>query len=291
MEQSHWFQISMTVSSDVREAVTNFFFENGSVGCQEDENGVIAYFPSQINSDEIKNRMHAFLDGLAKCGFEIPMNAFELSFVQDKDWNAEWKKNFKPIDVSEKFVIKPTWEPFNKDTAKHIINIDPKQAFGTGTHATTQIMLKLLERHVQPGITVLDAGTGTGILSIAAAMLGATVTAFDNDPIAVEAAAENISLNACQSAVDVLCGELRDLHLSQRFDVILANINKNVIISYLPEFYQLLRTPGFIILSGILEEEGKAVEDAVGKYFEWQILNQMQQGEWLGFVIKQEAVS
>ena len=281
----------MTLSSDVKEAVTNFFFENGCVGCQDEETEVIAYFPSQINSGEIKNRLHAFLDELATCGFEIPTNAFELSFVQDKDWNAEWKKNFKPIEVSEKFVIKPTWEPFNKNAEKYIINIDPKQAFGTGTHATTQIMLKLLERHVQSGLTVLDAGTGTGILAIAAAMLGATVTAFDHDPVAVEAATENISLNACETTVDVFCGDLRELPLSQRFDVILANINKNVIIRYLPEFYQLLRTPGLLILSGILEEEEKAVGDAVAKYSEWQVLNRIQQDEWLGFVIKQESVS
>jgi len=282
-----WLSIEMRLPEEVREAVMAFFFEHGCTGCQEDADKVTAYFSGEQSTDDIEQALRSFLEELRQRGFPTAGGTLRIASVADRDWNAEWKKHFKPLAVSKKFMVKPTWETVEQPEERFVIEIDPKQAFGTGTHATTQLMLRLLETRVRSGQAILDVGTGTGILAIAAAMLGARVTALDNDPVAVAAAQENIVHNRCRASVRPYCGALRSLRLPvPGYDVILANITRKVILSLMPDFLKLLKPGALLILSGILREERDALTAAFSRSGQLGVREEMQQEEWLGFVLQ-----
>lgn len=284
-----WLVVTIPVSGGIREAVSNWLFENGCLGCQEEGDEIVAYFSKKSDAAGIKRQLQSYLRRLRELGFQVSSTNVQTELLVDRDWNAEWKKSYQPVEVSEKFIIKPSWVELSAPPGKYVIEIDPKQAFGTGTHATTQIMLKLLEKHLRPEMTVLDVGTGTGVLAIAATLLGAKkVVAVDNDPVATACAQENISRNLSPGMVQLCTGELPVLNLSQAFDLVLANITKNVILPLFPEFHRLLKCPGTLVLSGILQEEISHIRLALKPYPAWTVVEELRQEEWVGFVLRKE---
>lgn len=177
--------------------------------------------------------------------------------IIEEDWGRNWKKQYRPTRVSERIVIAPTWEGYRPRAGEIVIEIDPGLAFGTGLHASTRLALQLTEaafgQKPQPA-GVLDVGTGTGILAMAAALLGATqVTAIDNDPDAVVCARDNTDHNGLADKVAVSARELTAF--TDPYDLVLANITHDVLLALAPQLVRLLARPGQLILAGILQGE------------------------------------
>jgi len=286
MSMPDWFQIRVRVTRDSMDAVANYLFELGSCGCQELENEIVAFFPNQVSKSEMKEEVEAYLDNLRDLGFKLATNHLEITEIADRDWKSEWKKSFKPIRISEKFIVKPTWEKLDSSSDTFVIDMDPKQAFGTGHHATTQIMVQFLERYLTSPKRILDVGTGTGILAIAAHKLNAgDIVAIDVDPVAVDAARENCQINSATSGLLLFAGEVSALS-TYPFDLVLANLNKLVILRSLTLFNNLLNQRGHLILSGILVEESNEVKEAFLKLSDLELFEEVIKEEWIGFVLK-----
>lgn len=279
----HWIEVSVEVNPEIEEAVTNYLFELGCTGSEQTENSVIAYFPAAASERLLLENIQRYLRHLSELQFSVPSIDIRFRMVRDQDWNTEWKKYFKPVVVSERLVVKPSWEDYVRKGNEVVIDIDPKQAFGTGTHETTRIMLDFMLQYLQEGDTVLDVGTGTGILAIAAAKFGAgKVVACDNDVVAVEAAAENIRHNATPS-VRLFAGELTTVtDGGVQFDLIFANLNKQLVLALLPELQTLLSPKGRLIVSGVLQDDRS---DVLTNLSQLIVVDEMKLGEWLGLVI------
>lgn len=202
---------------------------------------------------------------------------------EEYDWTVEWKKFFKPLEVGEKFVIVPSWEEYKADKDKIILEIDPGMAFGTGSHETTAICLKLLEEVDLKDKVVADVGTGSGILAIACAKLHAKhVLALDIDPLSIKTAKENVVVNDCFNKVEVMESDLLSTS-KDNFDLIIANILPDVIINLIPDAYEKLNEKGLILVSGIILEKKDLIIEEL-KQLGFSIVKDLDMGEWTGII-------
>lgn len=185
------------------------------------------------------------------------INVPAYGWVQEEDWANAWRAYFKPFRQGERLVVIPSWETYDLQPGDLPLYLDPGMAFGTGTHTTTSLCLRWLERLVRPGDRVLDVGTGSGILAIASARLGAgEVVALDIDPVAVGVARENAAKN--EVAIDVRAGSLDRLE-PEEADLVIANIIASVIIDMLPEIAARMKKGGRLLASGIITEKKQEV--------------------------------
>lgn len=206
-----------------------------------------------------------------------------LDEVKEEDWANSWKVYFKPDKVGEKTVIKPTWEAYDAKDGELVIEIDPGMAFGTGNHATTALCINLLEKYVMPGMQVLDVGTGSGILAIQAALLGAErVQAMDFDTVAVKAATENVALNHLEDKVSVAHSDLLAQAKGQG-DLIIANIVADIIIRLIPDTAAYLKGPKLFISSGIIDTRKDDVLAALAAGG-FQVLEIREKAGWVAIV-------
>lgn len=208
---------------------------------------------------EIRKR----LDSLSGCRLK-GTNVLSLSvrMADEKEWSS-WKQAFKPFRLGARLVVTPSWEASQAEEGDVIIRIDPGQAFGTGQHETTAGCAALLEKYIKGGESVLDVGTGTGILAIAAAKLGAkSVTAVDIDPVAVRCAAENVAANGVTDSVKVVKGDLL-AGMSGPYDVVIANILAGPVIEISAPAADILKNGGVFISSGYVAKSEKEVQDAL----------------------------
>lgn len=168
-----------------------------------------AYFSEAENIAEIVGRLERFIQEIREYPTDVGEGRISVRDVKEEDWANGWKAYFKPVRVTERLTIKPTWEDYEPGPEEIVLALDPGMAFGTGTHATTALCLKILERYVKPGMEVIDVGTGSGILAIAAAKLGAgRVLALDLDPVAVSSATENVRINGLAGRIEVVQSDL-----------------------------------------------------------------------------------
>ena len=212
----------------------------------------------------------------------------ETRSVNDKSWADVWKKYFKPFYAGQHLVVKPTWEPFDPAPGDRVIEIDPGMAFGSGTHETTGMCLSVLEENIRGGEEIIDVGTGSGILAIGAALLGAGhVLAVDIDPDAVKVAAENVANNHVQDIVTVQQGNLLE-KVDAVCDICVANIISDIIISFAAPLMSHIRPGGLFICSGIVsmraDEVAQALLDAG-----YEILQKYTRGEWTAFLSRRNA--
>ncbi|WP_293660986.1 50S ribosomal protein L11 methyltransferase [uncultured Phascolarctobacterium sp.] len=226
---------------------------------------VTAYYPEdeelQPRLAQIEEEMAALEASIGTCRF----GNTRFRTVSEQDWANEWKQYFHVTHIGETLVIKPTWEEYAAKAGEHIIEIDPGMAFGTGTHHTTCMCMERLEKVLRPGMEVFDVGTGSGILAIAAAKLGAeTVKAVDIDATAVRVAAENIAANGLTEKINVKQGDLLQGTEGQA-DVIIANIIADIIIMLLEDVPGKLKNGGIFLASGIIEERQNDVAAAAAK--------------------------
>ena len=214
---------------------------------------VKAYLPCDKYLDERVRDFHELLHNLDEV--IQPGSIKEVSFanVREEDWANSWKAYYKPVRISEHIVIKPTWEDYDSSPGELVVELDPGMAFGTGTHPTTVMCVRLLEKLIKGGETVFDIGTGSGILAITAAKLGARVVkAVDIDEIAIKAAVENVVVNGVADVVEVMPGNLLD-RVQGQADIVVSNIVADVIINVTPDAVKAVRKGGQFVASGIID--------------------------------------
>ena len=205
--------------------------------------------------------------------------------VSDEEWKDTWKKYYKPFYVTDHMVIKPTWEDFTPQAGDRVIEIDPGMAFGSGTHETTAMCIQLLQDEIKGGENVIDVGTGSGILAIAAGLLGAgSVLAVDIDRDAVRVATKNVEHNCLEQIISVREGDLLK-HVKEQCDICVANIISDVIIANCASLMQHIVSGGRLICSGIVKDRTEEVRSALDKAG-YEILQECHRGEWTAFLCR-----
>ncbi len=278
-----WFAIDVTTIADAHEAIEYGLMEAGALGTETDERGemvsVLGYFETQ---PEIATVRESLIDALRIYGLDSSVIVdLKVREVPDRDWLAEWKKSWQPVEVG-RFVIAPPWiDPLATASGSVPIRINPGMAFGTGTHETTRLCLKAIEKYFRGG-SFLDVGTGTGILAIAAAKTfpDARIEASDTDADAIAIAKENAELNEVADRIDFQVGSVNEQTSSA--DLVCANLTAPVIVELLPAL--IGATCGRLVLSGILDSQIDLVESCL---FELgaNSIDTDQDGEWVALII------
>ena len=246
--------------------------------------------------EDAADRMKQVEEGLLglRSFVDVGSGTMTLSETEDKDWINNWKEFFKPFTVGD-ILIKPTWEEIPEEYKdKLLIEIDPGTAFGTGSHETTQLCIRQLEKRLKPGDKVLDVGTGSGILGISAIKMGASyVFGTDLDENAVETAEENISVNGiAKERFPVRTGNILDEEGLQReaglgcYDIVVANILAPVIIMLTEEAGRHLKPGGYFITSGIINTKEEDVKAAFSRLPEWEIIEVTRQNDWVSITVR-----
>ena len=221
-------------------------------------------------------------------GISLGSLIMDIQNVADEDWSEVWKKYYKPFRIGSHLVVKPTWESYATREGDLVVELDPGMAFGTGTHETTNMCMELLETHMQRGLRVMDVGTGSGILAIAAAKLGApSILAVDIDPDAVKVARENVHHNQVEQQVRVVQGDLVKSE-AMPCELAVANIVADAICMLAAPLTRHLVPGGLLICSGIIREREQDVQDALASAG-YTPVQRLTKGEWVALCVKNEA--
>lgn len=276
---SSYVEVSITTDAELSDTLVGLLSQIGFEGFWEDG----SFLKCFISSERWTPAMHAEIEALTRMVARSSTSATPrvvVTNLPNQNWNEEWEKTIKPIQVTERIVITPTWHEYPPGKGQLVLTIDPKMSFGTGYHETTRLTLKLLEKHVRAGSRVLDIGTGTGVLAIAAIKLGAAnAIGVDNDEWSFNNANENIRLNNVEEQVQIVLGELSDV-AGSTFDLIVANIQRNVLEPLLPAIKNQLASNGMIILSGLLKFDEEPMIDALHSNG-FRLTEELQENEWI----------
>jgi ribosomal protein L11 methyltransferase len=263
-----WLQVRLrSPSAELIAALAEGLVACGGTAIEERGDELVSYLPLGVDgapdADTVVATLRAHLRTVL--GAEPP--ELVVDDVADEDWLARWRAGLGPRRIGERLVVAPTWSEVEADPGQVVIRIDPQMAFGTGEHASTRGVLRLLQQAVAPGHRLLDVGTGSAILAIAAARLDAAfVVAVESDPEAMENAAENIERNGVADRITLLCNRVDDAFLDAygggAFDGIVANVLSGVLQPLLPAFHRGLASGGWAILSGILSDEAGRMKAA-----------------------------
>lgn len=307
MSGSNWCEVKVKVPAEYGEILAEFFQEEGAGGVvfddpnilndkafQDDEFldkdfklpeqfGVRSYFPVDDRLGERLTRIKERV--LVMIGVEVEL---ELKQIREEDWAEAWKQYFKPEHIG-KIVIKPSWEVYSPTSDEIIIELDPGMAFGTGTHPTTRICIKLLQEIITSQTEMLDVGTGSGILALAGAMLGAKkIVATDIDPIAIKVALENVRRNRMEGFIEVYQSNLLERPLDFKFNLVVANIITNAIMEISSQLAKVLEPGGIFMASGIIEERFPEVVDCLTKQGFVMKKHIFEEG-WVGLIAQFES--
>lgn len=228
------------------------------------DHAVSAYFPMNIYAER---RKQAIIKRFEEKFADREDLVYTIDFYdyEEEDYQNSWKKYFYTQKISNRFVVKPTWREYEPQEDELVIEIDPGRAFGTGTHPTTSLCIKLMEENIKEGDRVIDVGTGSGILMVAAEKLGASeIIGTDIDPMAVEVAEENLELNHVdRNKAKAYAGDLVSIVKEDKFDVVVANILADVLMLLLKDISKVARKDGLIIFSGIIEDKLEEMKRAI----------------------------
>lgn len=308
-----WSEISIQTTQEAVEPVCNILHEAGASGVVIEDpddlvkdwddhfgeiyqlspddypkEGVIVKAYIQVNSflAETVDRIKAAINGLLLYDIDIGLNKVIISEVNEEEWATAWKKYYKPVKVSNHITITPTWEEYKpEDSEECVIELDPGMAFGTGTHPTTVLCIRAIEKMIKQNDDVIDVGTGTGVLSIAAAKLGAkSVLALDLDEVAVKSAQINVKLNKVHEIVSVKQNNLLD-QVDEKVDLMVANILAEVIVRFVEDAAKLVKQGGTFITSGIIKGKKQEVKEAlISQGF--LIEETLEMEDWVAFIAK-----
>lgn len=232
-------------------------------------------------SDNATEAVSYLRERFTACGIENEINCV---LVDDADWNENWKKYFKAFEIGQKIAICPSWEEYDNKDNRTVISLDPGAAFGTGSHATTSLCLEILEKQVANDTTVLDIGTGSGILAIAADLLGAkSAVGVDIDAQSVNTAITNAEINGVSDKTEFLVGDLAD-KISGKYDIVCANIVADVVIRLFQNVADFMKEDGILIVSGIIDIRAAEVEESA-KAHGFTICDSRVREEWHAYVL------
>lgn len=310
-----WMQVKVLTTTAGADLVSEILLEAGSEGTMiEDRNDVFenqrpegqwdiidpaiadrigedvkvtGYYPIDENRNNVISSIASALGRLQALTPDVDLGKLEMQVqgFENEDWSESWKKSFKPIRLGDHIVICPGWLEYEKQPDDKVIEIDPGMAFGTGTHETTGMCAALIEKYVQPGQRVIDIGTGSGILAIVAAHMGAKeVLATDLDAVAVRVAAENAAMNGFGDKIDCRCGDLLDV-VDVSGDVVIANIIADVILMLAKPVRERIVPNGVFICSGIAIDRREDVRRALLEN-DYEILDEPVKGEWAAFAAR-----
>jgi len=252
-----------------------------------DDVKVTGYFPKDDNLENVIAELKGELENLKNLGLDFDLGKLEIvtQDFENQDWSECWKEAFEPIRLGRHIVVKPGWAEAELEEGDKVIEIDPGMAFGTGTHETTAMCTALVEKYVQPGQRVIDIGTGSGILAIAAAHMGAgEVLATDLDPVAVRVAEENVEINGFSDKISCRCGDLLEV-VDVSGDVVIANIIADVICMLAKPVRERIVENGLFICSGIAVDRRDDVIAALNEA-NYEILDCPVKGEWAAFAAR-----
>ena len=254
-----------------------------------EETKIMAYFSEEeTNLPEKIAVIKEKIRNLTEFGLSIGSGTVELSNVNQEDWESAWKQYFKPVHVTDRIVVKPEWEEYSPQEGEIVIEIDPGMAFGTGTHETTSMCINQIEKNLKAGDMVIDIGSGSGILSMAAVLLGAEkATGVDLDPVAVRVALENVELNNLQDKIEILHGNLTDV-IREKADIVVANIMADIILILLEDVREFIKDDGLFISSGIIQEKRAAVEARLLEK-NFSIVEVETKGEWCAITAQKKS--
>jgi ribosomal protein L11 methyltransferase len=320
-----WHEITIYTTEEASEAIADWLHGQGAGGVSIEESGTLdrkrdtslgqwyekafnnipegdavmqAYFSEETDMGDVQAGLKELLVKLPGYGLNPGKGDISLASIQEEEWADAWKQYFKPTHISERLVIKPTWETYEAKPHETIIELDPGMAFGTGTHATTALCMRTLERVVKPGDHVIDVGTGSGILAVTAIRLGAEhVLALDLDPVAVSSAKENVKLNHVSDQVTVqqsdLLGALKtggnDTGVRLPVQLVVANILAEIIIMFVDDVYQALVPGGTYVASGIITSKEQDVAKAL-KTAGFEMDDRFEENGWVALSARKKVL-
>jgi len=278
-----YLKLVIVIPSEYQESLIAELFEMDFEGFEQEDDRLLAYIPQNRFTDVSRQEIEQWLSSLREnCYIESE------EVEETRNWNEEWEQTIKE-QIIGKFYIRPTWLPGNPPDDKILLEIDPKMAFGTGYHETTRLMLRVLPSYVKKGDHILDVGTGTGILSIAAIKVGAeSALGFDIDEWSYSNANENTLLNNVGDSIIIRQGSFDIVAPDARYDVILANVNRTAILSMDKELVEHLDKNGTLILSGLLVTEREMILQ--NKNFRrLDLVHEDKEGEWIILVLQNKS--
>jgi len=306
-----WNEVSLTISRDAAEAAANIFFEIGAQGvviedphdieryikenrwdyydiptdCLEGDGVIVkGYLPADESFEEAMKEFNQSVAWLREC-FPTCQADICIRKMAEEDWASSWKQYYKTSKIGERVIVQPEWEEYLPAPGEVVVKIDPGSAFGTGTHATTIMCVQLLEKYLTPGQIVFDVGCGSGILSIAAAKLGAGfVFARDIDPAAIHATRKNAKVNGIMDSFEAEIGSYLT-GVPGKADLIVCNIVSGAIIEFSPQAFSKLLPGGIFIASGIIADRTEEVEREL-KAAGFSLLETLVRGEWVAMAAR-----
>ncbi len=285
----HWLQIDLSVPAELTEYASHQLTSITGNGVQllseNNRDMIIGYLEKNDDYPKRRQELDAFTAEL-RTKTSSPVD-FSLRTIVEENWAENWKENYKPSRITETITVKPTWETYTPSANEIVIDIDPGMAFGTGLHSSTRLALNFIDQLFSTAATapteVLDVGTGTGILAIAAAKLGAKqVMAIDNDIDAVVAAQDNIKQN--NETARILCADTDLAELKGCYDLVIANITADVLTALCPELVKKINRGGHLILAGILKGDQA---DTIIRHFQeasLQLVSDKTDGRWISLL-------
>jgi len=309
-EKEKWIEIIVTAPPQLIEALSNFLTEAGAKGVFQEDNfdesspndldepaereELKAYIASGPAGEKKIAAFEKYVKSLSEIFPDLEKPSFTTRIISDADWGEQWKKYFKPLRLTKNIVIKPTWERYTPQHRDIVVEIDPGMAFGTGQHASTRMCLEAIEDIILKDRSigkwrVLDVGTGTGILGISCAKLGAeSVVGVDIDPKAVEIARKNVAINGVEDRVRIVNRDVRKM--KGNFDLIVANLTAETLLKIKSHLFALTDPGRYLIISGIIEQNGKMIEETFSSE-NMKLLKTIREKEWLCCILKKEGGS
>jgi ribosomal protein L11 methyltransferase len=321
----NWHEITVKTTEEATEMVTYYLRELGALGLSIEDSSINfkkmdtslgqfaefplndlaigravikAYFENSTSIQSILDELQTSVASLDEFEIDTGNPEYAVSIVDDEDWANVWKQYFKPFAISDRIVVKPVWETYEASEQQLILEIDPGMAFGTGTHATTALCVRALEKVIVGREHVVDIGTGSGILAIAAVKLGAGhVLALDLDPVSVASAAYNASHNQLQDQITVLHSDLlqvitshqadRSVHLGINLPVqiVVANILAEVIVTFTVDVFRILQPGGLYITSGIIQGKAEMVIASLTAHG-FEIIDRQEDSNWVALIAR-----
>jgi len=317
-----WYEITIYTTEEATEAISDYLHQLGAGGVSIEESGSLsrprdtslgqwyerplndipegeaemkAYFSEEgADIEAVLEQVRNFVHTLPKYGLDPGKETISWRKVDEEDWANGWKQYYKPVRISNRLTVKPTWEEYEASPGEIVIELDPGMAFGTGTHPTTSLCLRTLERYIQPGDDVIDVGTGSGILAIAAGLLGARrVLALDLDPVAVSSTRENVCLNGL-SQITVMESDLlsildqvdrSELGVELPVQLVVSNILAEIIVTFVQDVYAVLKEGGLFIASGIITAKEQLVVDRLQEVG-FRVEARHEEEDWVALVAR-----